>query len=181
MGKIWWHSPYHMEAYISQHRGGVQHAYLHSHLTLHLSSYPGEQCIWKGWTGQGVYMYFATFLRKLTGERSTWFFSLHLFALNKNTLYIFWTSWDLFSFTRNTETYLKVFAFENLVCKGNAWEGVIWRLVLSNRCRWKNRFLMEQITAENAFWTSLYSCNKKLAPLVFMGVILGILWRNTWE
>lgn len=69
-------------------------------------------------------MYFAMFLRKFTGERSTCLFSCYLFAFNKKHvcyLNILTSKFvSLFVFAKSAETYLKLFAFENLVCKGNA-------------------------------------------------------------
>ena len=144
-----------MEAYISQYSGGIQHAYLHSHLTLHLSSYPGECCIWKGWEVQGSLQVFCNVLEKTYWREVNMVFFLHLFTLNKNILYVIWISWDLF-FSLETQKHI--------------WKCLLLRTLYARGMLEKTtRFLMEQITAENAFWTSLYSCNLKISIFAIYG------------
>lgn len=176
-----------MEVYIFQYSGGIQHAYLHSHLTLHLSNYPGEWCIWKGWIGQGSLHVFRNVLEKIYWREVNMSFFLYLFALNKKHvcyLNILTSKFvSLFVFAKSAETYLKLFAFENLVCKGNAWEGVTWGLVLSNRCRWREKTgfwwnrLQQKMLSEEVHRVAV----QKLASLLFMVVIHGSLWQDAWE
>lgn len=97
------------------------------------------------------------------------FFFLHLFALNKNILNVSWTFWNLF-FHWECRNILK--SFWEPCMQEECLRGHNMRIVVSNRCRKKpqqNRLLMEQITAENAFWTSLCSCNPKIDIFVIYG------------
>lgn len=91
------HSPYHVEAYIS-----LQHAYLHSHLTLQLSSQRPEWYIWKSCVGWGSLHSFCNVHKKTNCRKASTFY-FHLLALNKNILYVILTFWNLFLIRRHEE------------------------------------------------------------------------------